>query len=216
MHEHLEIIMPPRDLEDIQDAVQQVMDRYCTTEDDSESEYRFWAFWDFYLLGGRYSGRKLTNTLDQERIEAFFKALQDADIQVHVVVAGKQSVTTPEQWAQVNAIWNERFPDSGFDECPYFENAGPVLMGDVMELGKIRVDKVECNMMIVADEEGAVVFRAQDSVFNGTNHETTTWNGTIQNGLELMAEMLEHYTPEYRYRVTPKDDWLVVTVDFHS
>lgn len=42
------------------------------------------------------------------------------------------------------------------------------------------------------------------------------WDGTIFSALAMYAKSLENMTEAFRVSSMPKDDWLTVTVDYHS
>jgi len=66
------------------------------------------------------------------------------------------------------------------------------------------------------DGELVASFMLSDMIWNGCNGEETKWDCTLKHGLKLYLENLENSTDEYKAVAQPKDDWLVVTVDYHS
>ena len=65
MHYHLEIIMPPT--KDVEEAVRQVLEEYSESWTDEDGNPSSRAFYDYYVIGGRYSGEKLQAGLDQSK-----------------------------------------------------------------------------------------------------------------------------------------------------
>ena len=55
-----------------------------------------------------------------------------------------------------------------------------------------------------------------DDIWNGVMHVKTQWDGKLKTALDAHSEKIKRYRDEYREKRTPKDDWLVVTVDYHS
>ena len=47
-------------------------------------------------------------------------------------------------------------------------------------------------------------------------HEKTNWDGLLSTAMKMHVDHLQGYTDEYKEKVTPRPDWLVVTVDYHS
>ena len=54
------------------------------------------------------------------------------------------------------------------------------------------------------------------SIWNGLNWQDTTFSGYVRDALKEHREAIGEYVPVYREKMDPKDDWLVVTVDYHD
>ena len=208
-HEWLEIIMPGCD--DIEVAIATILKPYNLNESNPDGDYRFW---DFYDIGGRFSGRKLRENLDQERLDKFGAAMDELHLTVHGVQWGKPKLEPASQQEQVDRLWQEFFPDCPVKACPYFQHAGPSLVGDVLFLSEVK--DAHPFRLIIANSEGRVVYRLEKKIYNGTIFQETDWSGSLREGLGKFEEYASVFTPEYRAEVTPQDDWLVVTVDYHS
>jgi hypothetical protein len=216
MHYHLEIVMPPTD--DIEAAIMEILapfDENCENQDIASKH----AFWDWYRIGGRWSGAKLEALLGEQRIADFRAALQEANITVSGVQAGKPTLSPADQRDKVDAMWNAMFPDSPVKTCPLFDHYKGDF-GDAMPLGECP-EGLACSHLIVAasdwrDEKIEAVFMIQESVWNGVNYVETKWDGTLASGVAMCAEKFKHYKAEYAEKRTPRPDWLVVTVDYHS
>ena len=52
--------------------------------------------------------------------------------------------------------------------------------------------------------------------WNGTTYEPTGWDRTIKHALRLHKARLVDLDETHREARTPRDDWLGVTVDYHS
>ena len=212
MHYHCEIVLPPT--EDVETAVTQVMEQF--DENSAESSR---GFWDYWTIGGRWSGDKYTSHLDQKRLEKFHKELNERKVTISGVVCGKEELSPAEQIPVVDELWQKYFPGAG--PCQLFKHSGERLPGDIMKLGEIDASRITCHRVIFAKpqfeahgvEAGFMV--AQD-IWNGCNYERTAWDCTLKHALELHAEDIERCSDAWKLKVSPQPDWLVVTVDYHS
>jgi len=89
-----------------------------------------------------------------------------------------------------------------------------------MEFVKMA-DDYECSRIIFAgpkyDDSGMeATFMAQDDFWNGVNHVKSTWDGTFGGAVKEFNAKLDRYSDEYKAKITPQPDWIVVTVDYHS
>lgn len=219
MHYHCEVVMPPRD--DVKEALDEILDPF----QEGQKWYR--GFWDWWQIGGRYSGSKITKALPQEARDAFFAELEARNVTVSGIQLGKQTLQPAAQGPMVDALWREHFPDTPFEHCPLFDHAGKQLPGDIMRLDEVRGD-FPLEHLIVAGLHGwhdkyqeevefEAKFMLRDTVWNGCNHEKTVWDRTFRGGMAMWAEDLEkHYSDAAQEHYTPQEDWLVVTVDYHS
>lgn len=213
MHYYLEVIMPPTD--DVKSALETIMSPF--SEHDAENRY---AFWDWFVIGGRYSGRKLEATLGAEKLQQFYDWLNEEKVTVSAVVAGKQTLAPASQVSKVDAKWNEFFPQSNgeFVACPLFDHSGamPLDICTVREIPpKLQAYRVIVARPGAADMELRVQHMCSTSCWNGVNWEDTAWDGRVQSALDDYHEYLDRCNQEYADRVRPQDDWLCVTVDYH-
>lgn len=222
MHYRLEIIMPPTD--DVEKAVTDILAPFDENLEGDEASGH--SFWDWWVIGGRWAGSKLEEKLDGEKINAFRAKLAEMGVTVSGLQAGKQELKPESQISMVDALWVEMFPDSGIAVCPLFAHSNDqyksssLLPGDVCKLSELP-PVVKCSHMIIAgpnyDNSGLqAVYMIQDQIWNGVTHVDTTWDSTVSMGLSMAAEKMAHYKEDYRRARTPNDDWLVVTVDYHS
>lgn len=217
MHYHLEIVMPPTD--DVKGAVEQIMAPFDENADRSDEDASSSPFWDWWQLGGRYSGSKMLDALGRERLDAFYKALTEAKVTVSSFTAGKQTLQPACQAGKVDALWNDMFPDAPVKQCPIFDNY-KADNGDVMRLSDLP-PRVEAEHVIIAGpnwkgEKLEACYMVRDSIWNGVTHQNTTWDKTLAGALSEWTEKLDGYKEEWRAQRTPRPDWLVVTVDYHS
>jgi len=215
-HYHLEIIMPP--IIDVEAAIEQIMKPFSENEEEANH-----AFWDWYVIGGRFAGVKLN--YDETKLESFHAWLKEERITVSGVQCGKQELSPADQVPKVDAKWAEMFPESGLTVCPLFSHyqdqyKNNLQHPDVMRLGDVSKD-LKAFAVIVASkkyqsEELEAEFMIHESVWNGVTHIDAKWDGLVASALKMHTDKLAGYREEYRNESTPADDWLCVTVDYHN
>ncbi len=224
MHHHLEIILPP--VANIEAAIAQILAPFDDNGDDEDGQRNNHAFWDWYVIGGRWAGVKLECTLDAKKKEEFFAELTRREVTVSGVQAGKQKLQPESQIPMVDALWKEYFPDSPLNACPFFAHFSNQYQNsngfpDVMPL-KDMPKELEASHVIIAGphwKDAAKLeakYMVRDSVWNGVNHVEAKWDGKVLSAIKEHRKKLKNYKPEYAEKYTPQDDWLVVTVDYHS
>jgi len=219
MHYHSEIIMPPTS--DIESAVKTALDPFSQHEESEERHPM--AFWDWYKIGGRWHGQKIISKLPEADVESFYAELREKNITVAGLRAGKDEINPPDQIPTVEAIWQKHFKDTPFETCPFFKHGADqyedstTFPGNVMPISEC-LDVNGIHRVIITDTEGTISFMCNDQMWNGVNHEQTTWDGTIGHAVEMHKENIARYKPESRYVAMNKvsDDWIAVTVDYHS
>lgn len=218
MHYHLEIVMPPTN--DIAGAVTEILKNYSEHSEDTRH-----GFYDWYVIGGRFAGNKFLARFDQPRLDKFYEVLTEKNVTVSGLTAGKQSLRPESQIPMVDALWNEYFPESDGLPCPLFDHSNDqyksnsLLPDDVCRLADIP-NGLTAERVMVANrwwkgEWGVTEMYAQ-SLWNGCTHQDTTFDGKVLTAVELVRERVKSGSDEYRDGCTPTDDWLVVTVDYHS
>ena len=209
MHFCLEIIMPPCPKEEIEDRISNILEPFNENNEDANQ-----AFWDWWVISGRYSGTKITSILDEDKLDDFYRALQDNEVTVSSVVAGKERLAPESQIELVDNLWKEFFPNYPGEHCPLFAHAGSKLPGDIITFSELH-PKQTAYRVIIAGENG-VAYMVEREFWNGVTHIETKWDGKVVSAVGAHLDKLKNYSDEYREKVTPKDDWLVVTVDYHS
>ena len=233
MHHHLEVVMPPTS--DVKGAVASILAPFCEHEPTDESDREDWrpkgTFWDYFVVGGRWAGDKKLARYGKERIDEFYAWCRDEKVTVSGVQSGKQTLSPISQRGKVDAKWAEMFGDA---VCPLFDHANDqlglrgdsALDGDVAKFGDVP-DTMECARIIFAgpsynhetgqfDGKATAVFMLAEDAWNGVNYMPVTWDGTLRDALAQFTEKYQTYRDDYKARITPTADWLVVTVDYHS
>ncbi len=230
MHEHCEILMPSTD--DVKAAVASIMSPFDENDDDCIN-----TFWDFWCLGGRWAGNKQMAKYDKDKVDAFHQWMFDEGVTVSGLQCGKQEINPASQIPKVDAKWNEFFPPASGDQqsCPLFKHSNDpysqgvegCLNGDICSLAE--ADGVTCGRVIIAGPsyEGdanertrtgppEATFMLCRDQWNGVNHMSVVWDGTLSGAVAQFRESLKHYADDYREQMSPQDDWLTVTVDYHA
>lgn len=232
MHYHSEIVIPPTS--DIEEAVRAVLAPFNEKADDEED--RKHAFWDWWVIGGRWAGAKAVAKYDPTQLQAFNDWAESQQLTVEGFQTGKPGLKPASQVEKVDAKWNEMFPSEPPMPCPLFAHSndqyGTGLEGtlpeDVQEFGDVS-PRLTCERVIFAASSYDGVseswtglisanFLLSQECWNGQNYQRTTWDGTFGAAQALYTKYLERYShnPQYLAACTPTKDWLVVTVDYHS
>ena len=215
MHYHLEIIMPP--CKNIEKAVGKILKPYNENREDSYN-----AFWDWWVIGGRYSGSHVESNLDPEILSRFWDRVVEEKITVSGLVCGKQKISPPEQIQFVDKLWWEYFPHLEGEPCLLFDHAGDNIQEIIKfkDIGKhltaFRV--IFANKWHDEGKRWDVTDMYTTECWNGATHQSTDWSGNVLEIIERQKNRLSNgfYSEEFVKSVMPKDDWLCVTVDYHS
>lgn len=224
MHYHMEVILPP--VEDVEVAVSQILAPFDENGKDEDGHPNRHAFWDWFVIGGRWAGVKIKATLNPEKKEAFFEELKNRKVTVSGFRAGKQKLQPESQIPMVDALWCEFFPDSPLKVCPFFDhfnnqyqNSGD--FPDIMRLKDAPAGLMASHVIVAGpswQEDGSLEAKhmVQQSIWNGVTHVDAKWDGSVQAVIEAHKDQFKNAKPEYAAKHIPQDDWLVVTVDYHS
>lgn len=223
MHYHLEIIMPPTD--DVQKSIAEILAPFDENYEDEDGDGNSHAFWDWYVIGGRWAGAKVEAMVDNEKMKEFRNELTKRNVTVSGFVSGKGTLQPESQIPMVDALWNEFFPDSPVKVCPLFSNfhdqyCKDGAYGDIMPLNAVPPELCASKIIIAKHNyEGTGLqaeYMIEDSYYNGVSFMDSKWDGTLKTALDEYLEKIKIYRDEWREKNTPNGDWLVVTVDYHS
>ena len=231
--------MPPAD--DVMGALKSILGPFdengsdregADPEDDERYTNTRYGFWDFYILGGRYAGEKKLARYGRESVAVFYEWCKAEKVTVSGFQMGKQELSPASQRAKVDAKWNEMFPADKV--CPLFAHANDQLGkpdkssldGDVCRFADVP-DGLTCFRAIIAapsystktkTHDGPVeaVYMVAKADYNGVSYIDSAWDGTLREALAAHAKRLEGCNPTWIERATPTDNWIVVTVDYHS
>jgi hypothetical protein len=211
MHYRMEVVLP--NVADVETAIAQILEPFSEHNEDAG-----YTFWDWYVIGGRWSGIKLEESLDQENLAKFREKLKEMKVTVSGLRFGKDELQPSSQIPKVDSLWREFFPNGG-ESCPFFKHSNNQ-SGDILAYKDVP-QETKCERLIFAglsydgkEFEAKEMF--QTSFWNSVSHVQTTWDGKFATAASEFHEKLKGYSQEYAEKITPKDDWLVVTVDYHS
>lgn len=226
MHSHCEIIMPKT--KNIGAAIDSILEPFSENKNYSDN-----SFWDFYVIGGRFAGQKEMCNYDSNKLDDFYKALNEKKITVTGLQCGKQTINPPEQIPEVDKLWNEFFPTENGEivACPIFSHSNDqydsddLISCDICRVEEIPPKLFAARVIIAAptimepkykENKIEAVFMTCQNIWNGVNFEDTGWDGNVLTALETHKKKITHYKEEYKQKITPQPDWLCVTVDYHS
>ena len=218
MHYPLEVIMPPTD--NIEASLEQILGAYSENYEDEDGGSNSNAFYDYYVIGGRWSGHKLKAMLGKKKMKELYDRLVKEKITVSGFVAGKESLKPSSQIEKVNKLWNEHFPESPIKECPLFDNYKEDF-GDVMKLSEIP-DSLTTSRIIIAKHhwenkgEFEAEFMFSTQIWNGCNYQDTSWDGEVKTALKEYKKKMKNVGEEFKKKNMPMNNWLCVTIDYHS
>lgn len=206
--------MPPTD--DIDGAIEKIMAPF-SENDESEDASPSAQFWDWYVIGGRWGGRKLLARIGEGAIDAFRQELEDMKITVSGLRMGKPDLSPESQIPVVDALWRERFPNTT-TQCPLFRHCPKSLADDVCTVADLP-ESLSAERVIIASAfhgEFRAAYMDQEDFWNGVNFLKSEWDGKVISAIARAAKKFEGYSPEFIEANTPRRDWIAVTVDYHS
>lgn len=245
MHYHCEIILPP-DTINIEQAVNSVLrpfdenprDNAPTGDEENSRDDTAHTFWDWWVIGGRWAGKKLLAQLDQQKLAEFEAWMDQEKLTVNGFRTGKPALEPMHQIDKVDAKWRQMFPEHTLKVCPLFAHSNDqygqglnaAIGGDVSPLGSLQgLPKFTCSRVIFAghgykyaEPDGSFTgelegeFMLSSEIWNGCNFEETAWDGTLKHALEKYDKYLEGRTDDFRAARKPTPEWITVTVDYHS
>lgn len=205
MHFRVEVIMPPTD--DVEKQLEVIMAPFSENSEDPNCDY-IPKWWDWYVIGGRWRGEKAKEKLDNDTLKKFYDVLK---------MRGNEMVQS-----EIDAVYRKHFPDQG-ETCPFvrkdWHEQYDTTLTDVWKLEDVN-QAGTANKLIIAgpehDENITTLELFQHDIWNGVNFEITAWDCTIGGALRKYVEKIDRYKEEYREKITPQPNWLVITVDCHN
>lgn len=218
MHYHLELIMPPTD--NVEKALAEILGPWSENYEDEEEGANKHGFYDFYEIGGRYSGRKLEALLGDEKLKEFKQALIEKKVTVSGLQFGKETIAPASQIPMVDQMWNEFFPDSPVKVCPLFDHYKEN-WGDIMKVSEIPKDLTAFRVIIAApkyedDPTFDIKYMISQDIWNGVKHLDVNWDTKVETALADYKKDIGRGVESYIERCGVKDDWLCVTLDYHT
>lgn len=210
MHAICEIIIPPTDY--VEASVKQIMESF-----KDEDEHAEW--WDFFVIGGRFSGHKLQAGLDPVQLERFHNILKERKVTVSGLQCGKQELSPATQIPMVDELWREMFPGKG-EQCILFAHSNDqygrhgIYDHDICTVADIP-ENLACERLIVAGpcrDDGSICPKRMlvTELWNGTEHQKTQFDGNVKAALDAITK-----ADDWR-KCEVGSDWLCVTVDYHN
>ena len=218
-HYHLEIVMPPISADLIEDRVQKILRPFSENISEDDEDRSSYQFWDWFVIGGRFSGSKIMGKIDETKVNEFWDWAKDVKLTVSSLQMGKQEISPKSQEAMVDAEFQKRFPELGKIPCPLFKHFEESYRNgcapfDICKLSEVP-QELRVERVIVADDEGEPITMVQKDFWNGVNHIDTTFDGNFKSAIEGHVITIKNYAEAYRIKNTPSSEWLVVTVDYH-
>lgn len=223
MHYMMEAIIHPDFADDIEGTLENVLRKYDQSYEDEDGYVNPNAFFDWYVVGGRFSNEKLIQQFDSKKLQAFYDALKEKKVTVSAIMAGKQEISPASQIPMVDSLFREFFPDWE-GSCPLFNHASEQYESNYNFPDVCRLDQVppdyNCYHVIVVGKnyigEPSIVTMLLREIWNGVTFQDTTWSGKMMDAVDLHLGRLSLYKDEYGENNTVTGDWLAVTVDYHS
>lgn len=226
MHYQLEVIMPPA--KDIEKALERILKPFS---ENTRQSYKNDRFWDWYVIGGRWTGNKFIAQFDEKKLDEFHQWMKDEHVTVSSFQAGKQELNPESQIEKVDKKWNEMFPSERFLPCPIFKHSEKAnLPGDIMRLIEVPKETTASRVIVATPDMRKnkktgqyeytgplkAKFMVSEDFYNGLNYQKTQWDGRVLSAFEKYKEDYKNATDEWSKANLPTDEWLVVTVDYHS
>jgi len=207
-HSVCEVITPPRRPEHDGDYVGLSVCQVMTSLAMEGDERPDW--WDWYVIGGRWSGQHVVAGLPEDKLKGFCEELERRQLPDSCDYF--EGLNSKDQEA-ADALWREFFPGAG-DKCLLLHRCGEQSV-DVMPVGQLP-KRLSAATLIVAgpdcsdEHELRARFMLHTKVWNGCNLQPTNWDGNVLKGIELAKD---DYVKTHLDPVTA--EWLAVTVDYH-
>jgi hypothetical protein len=217
MHYHLEIIIPP--IKNVEKRIEEILAPFNEYEIMNKN-----SFWDEYVVGGRWAGEHILQSLDSEKMDAFYKKLKVEKITVSGLQVGKKTLEPADQQEKVDKIWNEFFPEIG-GKCMLFDYyadkyaryAGYPDIVKVSELPKdFKASRVIIAVPAYVGRKLEAKTMSEDRIYNGVDWVDTKWSGLVADVIERHNKKYDRAEKESAMKRVVGEDWIAVTIDYHN
>lgn len=224
MHYLMEAIVSPQYADDIEGAVTAALEKYEEGREDEDGFINPHAFWDFFVIGGRYDKEKLVQRFDQDTMKEFYDQLTERGVTVAGVQCGKPELSPASQEPEVDELFRSFFPEWE-GPCPLFQHGlnsqydNADGWPNVCKLSEVpRTYKCYRVIILSAGYQGRphIVNMFSRSVFNGATFLDTEWGGNLLDAVDLHHDKIKNYKEEYRDKNTITGEWITVTIDYHT
>jgi len=149
-------------------------------------------------------------------------------VTVSGVRCGKEKLDPSSQIPMVDELWCKFFPTETGEivACPIFSHSNNQYdSSDFISCDICLVEEIPknltCSRVIIAgpnydDSKIEAKFMLCDSAWNGVNHMPIKWDGNVLTALQMFKDNCKHYKVEYAQKIMPQNDWICITVDYHS
>ncbi len=242
MHEHLEIVLP-YGTEDIEVAIESVMGAF--DESGADNYLPFWDWYVIGgRFAGEKAIQKYDPAQRQAFLDwciAENVTVSSLQCGKQKLQPASQIAKVDAKWNEMfPSDVMVACPLFQHSNDPYGRDGKGTLSGDISPLRSVK--RVKCSRIIFAgpsyESETKSGIRFSDfvsksetssrtgpleavfmlalEVFNGVNFMEVRWDGTIGDAIEKFEKLLTHMSESYREVMTPTDDSITVTVDYHS
>ncbi len=216
MHFHLEIIMPPTDK--IEEEISHILAPFDEGNEESRN-----AFWDWYQIGGRWTGTKdgfdpASDENNVERCELCNGTGFRTDNVGETARAAEPTYTCNScgKW-QEGGTWTHS--EFGAGKHLKWPTQWAQYKGDIMLLRDVKPDQKAFRVIIAGQNHAGTgmeaVFMAAKDNWNGVSFDESKWDGSLADAIAKHKARAAHYTPAYAEKVTPTDEWIAVSIDYH-
>lgn len=242
-HYHMELILPPQpDREAVRKASHQILlpfreEQDPLPEDEYHEIYEGHRFWDWYVIGGRWTRDHIVARLDETKLQDFWDNFAEAGMEgPGFQMPGSHPQLTPESVLRAHELWADFFPN---DECPFWQKDGRRPgeacdhKSDICTVGELG-ENAGAYRLLIATLDGHLKYKAahlistsfwnsvswQDAKWEGDVHQAIgDYNGTRQAEIDRRRDkdgVADEWSLKYGIPSLVGDDWHAVTVDYHS
>lgn len=228
MHVHLEVLVPPTD--NPVDDVETLLKPFDESAEDEEGYSRY-TFWDWWVIGGRWSCSHLLADIGKGRMDKFVEEMPKYKVSGVQTAGGLYEVPVEPDGVrdELLELWKVHFPEYA-EQCPFWGLTDQYDRGgrpnDIVPAGSIS-KSLTCSQLLIGwrpKETIRPLLMLQDDFYNGVSWQDSAWDGKVLASIEAHNEKTrarkdgarEGWWEEYGSRQVVGEDWLAVTVDYHT